>query len=71
VLTIDDAIADDTRALELLERDNILIHPGIFYDFSREGFVVLSLLPECGRFRTGIDGLIRRYGHATSAARQG
>ncbi len=71
VLTIEDAIADEARAMELLERDNTLIHPGIFYDFYREGFVVLSLLPEPGRFRTGIDRLIRRYGEVASAAPRG
>jgi alanine-synthesizing transaminase len=68
VLAIDDSVADDQRALELLERDNTLIHPGFFYDFFREGFVVLSLLPEQGRFRMGIDRLIRRYGEVAVGA---
>jgi hypothetical protein len=69
VLGIDDSVLDDNRTLELLERDNTLIHPGVFYDFFREGFVVLSLLPEPGRFRTGIDRLIRRYGDVAPGAR--
>jgi alanine-synthesizing transaminase len=61
VLVIDDSIADDTRALELLEVEQTLIHPGLFYDFHREGFVVISLLPAPEHFRTGVRRLIRRY----------
>lgn len=63
VLSIDDPVADDSRALTLLEMDNILVHPGVFYDFHREGFVVLSLLVEPTRFHTGVERLIRRYGN--------
>lgn len=72
VLAIEDAVGDETRALELLEQDHILIHPGLFYDFYREGFVVLSLLPRPDRFSTGVDRLVRRYGEpATQAQRTG
>jgi alanine-synthesizing transaminase len=69
VLAIDDFISDDQRALELLERDNTLIHPGLFYDFQREGFVVLSLLPEPARFSAGIAHLVRRYGNPAEGVR--
>lgn len=33
-------------ALELLEREGVLIQPGFFYDFGREALAVASLLPE-------------------------
>ena len=62
VLVIDDCIADDSRALDLLEQDQTLVHPGFFYDFHREGFVVISLLPVPELFRKGIRRLIHRYG---------
>lgn len=67
-LAIDDLITDNTRALTLLEADDTLIHPGSFFDFQREGFVILSLLPAPDRFMGGIDRLIRRYGDASAGA---
>lgn len=62
VLSIDDAIGDDARALTLIEKAGTLIHPGLFYDFYREGFVVLSLLLPPERFAHGVSSLIRRFG---------
>lgn len=47
----------------LFKHDNTLVHPGFFYDFNREGFVVVSLLPGEDIFRSGVSRLIRRYGH--------
>jgi hypothetical protein len=49
--------------MHLLKHDNILVHPGFFYDFNREGFVVVSLLAGEDTFRSGVSRLIRRYGH--------
>ena len=31
--------------LDLLRRERILVHPGYFFDFAREAYVVVSLLP--------------------------
>ena len=36
---------EEQLILELLEREGILVHPGYFFDFLREAFVVVSLLP--------------------------
>ena len=38
--------SEETLVLELLERDHVLVHPGYFYDFPREAFLVVSLLPD-------------------------
>jgi hypothetical protein len=32
--------------LELLQRERLLVHPGYFFDFPHEAFLVISLLPE-------------------------
>ena len=40
--------------LELLEQDGVLVHPGFFFDFPHEAFLVVSLLPEPGTFREGV-----------------
>jgi alanine-synthesizing transaminase len=62
VLEISDRIGDDARVLTLLARDDTLVHPGAFYQFHREGFVMVSLLPPTDVFRAGIEGLVRRFG---------
>jgi alanine-synthesizing transaminase len=62
VIDIRDALTDETRVLELLARADTLIHPGYFYEFGREGFVVLSLLPRPELFRTGIDRMLALCG---------
>ena len=35
-------------------RPRVLVQPGYFYDFEREGYVVVSLLPEPAAFSEGI-----------------
>ena len=38
--------SEEALVLDLLERTGILVHPGYFFDFEREAFLVVSLLPE-------------------------
>ena len=40
--------------LGLLEDDGVLVHPGYFFDFPREAFLVVSLLPEPAVFDAGV-----------------
>ena len=40
--------------LELLTEDHVLVHPGFFFDFEREAFLVVSLLVEPEVFDRGI-----------------
>ncbi len=62
VVDIFDAVSDEDRVLQLLADENTLVHPGFFYDFNREGYVVVSLLPDEEVFCRGIGRLIERYG---------
>jgi len=62
VIEISDAVSDEDRAVQLLDQDNTLVHPGYFYDFHRDGFLVVSLLPPVEVFRDGITRLIARFG---------
>jgi alanine-synthesizing transaminase len=50
--------------LELLREDGVLVHPGWFYDFTTEPFVVLSLLTPPEAFSEGTRRLGRRLGVA-------
>ena len=38
--------SEETIVLDLLEQTGVLVHPGYFFDFEREAFLVVSLLPE-------------------------
>ena len=42
---------EEALVLELLERDRVVVHPGYFFDFPHEAFLVVSLLPEPERVR--------------------
>jgi alanine-synthesizing transaminase len=42
--------SDEELALEILDRTGVLVHPGYFFDFETDDFLVISLLPEPARF---------------------
>jgi len=44
VLRIPATIGEEERVTRLLERSDVLVHPGYFFDFPHEAFLVLSLL---------------------------
>jgi hypothetical protein len=44
-------------ALEALAKQNVLLHPGHFYDVAQEGCVVVSLLPEWPVFDEAVSRL--------------
>ncbi len=43
--------SEEEWALVILEKAHVLVHPGYFFDFDREAYLVLSLLPESAKFR--------------------
>jgi aspartate/methionine/tyrosine aminotransferase len=53
---------EEEWALALLEKDDTLAHPGYFYDFPREAFLVLSLLPRVAIFREAVNRILARAG---------
>ncbi len=46
--------SEEDWALGLLESRNVLMHPGYFYDFLDEPFLIVSLLTPAGAFRDGV-----------------
>ena len=62
VIEISDAVSDEDRVLQLLDQDNTLVHPGYFYEFHRDGFLVVSLITPVAIFRDGITRLTSRFG---------
>ncbi len=65
VLRVPVTRSDEELAVELLERESILIHPGHFYDFPGDGYLVLSLITPPEHFHEGV----RRLLHHISAAK--
>jgi len=51
---------EEEWALALLEKDDVLAHPGYFFDFQREAFLVLSLLPRSETFCEGGERILAR-----------
>jgi alanine-synthesizing transaminase len=49
-----------TWVKRLLLEDGVLVHPGYFFDFEREGFLVVSLLPDEMAFARGIQAVVAR-----------
>jgi aspartate/methionine/tyrosine aminotransferase len=38
--------SEEALVIDLIERAGVLVHPGYFFDFPREAFLIVSLLPE-------------------------
>jgi aspartate/methionine/tyrosine aminotransferase len=51
---------EEELILELLDGDGVLAHPGYFFDFPRESFVIVSLLPPEPLFAAGVERVIAR-----------
>ncbi|MBK9375442.1 MAG: pyridoxal phosphate-dependent aminotransferase [Holophagales bacterium] len=50
---------EEALVLRLLDEEDLLVHPGYFFDFPREAFLVVSLLPPGETFRDGVARLAR------------
>jgi aspartate/methionine/tyrosine aminotransferase len=57
VLSVSGRATDEDLVLDLLDRTGIRVHPGYFFDFTTEEFLVLSLLPEPATFVAGVRDL--------------
>jgi alanine-synthesizing transaminase len=62
VLRVPAIRSDEELALELLKSSGVNIHPGHFYDFSSEGFLVLSLITPAEIFARGVAGTLQLLG---------
>src|SRR5262245_12655525 len=59
VLQVPSLDSEENLVLDLLANDEVLVHPGYFFDFPRESFVIVSLLPPPAAFNAGIDRVLR------------
>jgi alanine-synthesizing transaminase len=58
VLRVPARESEEDMVIALLERSDTLVHPGFFFDFPHEAYLVLSLLPEPRTFADGIHRLL-------------
>lgn len=63
ILELPPGQGDEEWCLRLLREQGVLVHPGHFYDFAEDGYLVVSLLPPSEIFSDGVEKLH----HALSA----
>ena len=61
VLRVPATRPDEELAIELLERKQVYVHPGHFYDFPADGFLVVSLIVESQQFAEGIRRVLSAF----------
>ena len=61
VLQVPSLRPEEELVLDLLGQDHVLAHPGFFFDFPRESYLVLSLLTAEAAFASGIECILRRF----------
>jgi aspartate/methionine/tyrosine aminotransferase len=54
VLRVPVTKSDEELAVALLREKSVLVHPGHFYDFPTDGYLVLSLIPPNAEFAEGV-----------------
>jgi alanine-synthesizing transaminase len=58
VLRVSRTRSDEDLAIELLATRNLYVHPGHFYDFPAEGYLIISLIAREDEFAKGVDELL-------------
>jgi aspartate/methionine/tyrosine aminotransferase len=58
VLRVPSTETEEALVIHLLEHHETLVHPGFFFDFPHEAFLVLSLLPPPAVFAEGVDRVV-------------
>jgi alanine-synthesizing transaminase len=54
VLRVPAKATDEELAIELIKRAGVIVHPGHFYDFPQDGYLIVSLITPEEEFRNGI-----------------
>jgi aspartate/methionine/tyrosine aminotransferase len=62
VLRVPATQSDEDLAIEILRKMAVLVHPGHFYDFPSDGYLILSLITPIAEFREGIKRVLELFG---------
>jgi alanine-synthesizing transaminase len=60
VLRVPVTRTDEDLAIELLREKSVLVHPGHFYDFPRDGYLILSLITPEPEFADGTRAIVEK-----------
>jgi len=60
VLRVPSTHSEEDLVVDLIDRAGVLVHPGFFFDFPHEAFLVVSLLPDPQTFAEGTRRLLGR-----------
>jgi alanine-synthesizing transaminase len=60
VIRVPSTRSEEDLVVDLIEHDDVVVHPGFFFDFPHEAFIVVSLLPEPAAFNDGLRRVLRR-----------
>lgn len=58
VIEVPSTVSEEALVLRVLDDAHVMIHPGHFFDFAEDAFLVMSLLPDPDLFREGLDRLL-------------
>jgi alanine-synthesizing transaminase len=61
VLRVPATRSDEELAIELLEKKNVYVHPGHFYDFPSDGHLIASLITREQEFAEGVQALLSLF----------
>jgi alanine-synthesizing transaminase len=62
ILRVPATESDEDLAIRVLQEEGVLVHPGHFYDFPSDGYMVLSLIAQQPEFREGFARVLRTLG---------
>ena len=62
VLRVPAVQSDESLAIDLMREAAVVVHPGHFYDFPNDGYLVLSLITAPAVFREGVTRLLQVIG---------
>lgn len=66
-LEVPRVMPEEELVVSLLREREVLVHPGYFFDFSREAFLILSLLPPPDLFAEGVRRVLEHLGEHPAA----
>ena len=61
VLRVPGLQSEEETALELLRKRAVVVHPGGFFGFSGQGWLVVSLLAPEGEFAAGMEAIVTHF----------
>jgi aspartate/methionine/tyrosine aminotransferase len=61
ILRVPATRSDEDIGIELLEQHSVIVHPGHFYDFPSEGYLVVSLITPAEVFAEGIKRVLGSF----------